>query len=822
MKDSLNLHTSALAETSGDFPFTSSPAPSMKYIEEALVVGQDCVSIRLGELIDLEKHKNVSRFGILGKGGAGKTLLLKQVFNSNQVQNLFCNDLMLWLTVSQSPSFDALRNELVKQIALKVNERLDSREEDSLKNWLNQSMRKRKFALFLDDVWETSATTILEELCVPRFAHLNSNIIIATSRSRSVLSQMGVSPQSIIQMQDLNEDDSWRLFSFHAFPHSDGILPMGIDQEIAKRVCKECGGLPLALKVIGQAMAGVTQSNEWEFALQKLQNDLTHSFAGTLRLSYDALADIPGYGTSLQQCFLCLAAFSEDKVICNAIATKYWIGEGLVTGPNPLQIGQIYVNLLADRCLIEPIQKDHNGKVLNFRVHDLLHDLAHHIAEKEEKCFFQSRRGLKEFPAEDSRGHVRISLMDNGFIRVPKAFGAPCIRSLLLSSNPYLSAIPKEVIGRMTALRILDLSRTALRSLPNNMGCLKHLVCFRLRSVPIKRLPNSLATLRNLQILDLYGSDITQLPSNISKLTSLKLLDVSFCEHLQCMPYGISNLTSLEFLDANNSPNIGWNKSGRDRLSINDLCTLNQLKRLGLKNNGERIREGTLGTMNQMESLHLSLTDMESLPHDMTAMSKLRKLCLSCPQLIQIKNSLCEFQHLSYIRLFNCGMSKLPALHMLPSLKHLNIVACPNIEKFPEEFGKERAFPNLEVFSIVGMKKIEQLPRVEEGALPSLKRLTIMKCEALQMLPQCYWNLKSVEKIRVYGCSNVLLIMAEEENFIRTKTKVQTLRLSTMETQALEERCSNIRRGGEHFYYGEFWCSDMFQLLDDINRVHLF
>ncbi|KAH9307172.1 hypothetical protein KI387_044387, partial [Taxus chinensis] len=53
---------------------------------------------------------------------------------------------------------------------------------------------------------------------------------------------------------------------------NDGILPMSIDHETARSVCRECGGLPLALKVVGQAMAGVTHSNEWEFALNSLQN----------------------------------------------------------------------------------------------------------------------------------------------------------------------------------------------------------------------------------------------------------------------------------------------------------------------------------------------------------------------------------------------------------------------------------------------------------------------------------------------------------------------------------------------------------------------
>ncbi|GLJ28834.1 hypothetical protein SUGI_0568260 [Cryptomeria japonica] len=590
---------------------------------------------------------------------------------------------------------------------------------------------------------------------------------------------------------------------------------MSIDQEIARRVCNECGGLPLALKVVGQAMAGITQSNEWELAVKRLQNDVTNSLYGKLRLSYDALADLAGYGISLQLCFLCLAAYPEDSIISSTYATAYWIGEGLVAGPDPFKIGEMYINLLADRCLIEPVKKNYEGRVLCFRVHDVLHDLAQQFAVKEEKCFFQAGRGLRQFPVDVSSGYIRISLIDNSLTSVPRTFRASHIRSLLLAGNTSLAEISKEVIGNMTSLRVLDLSRTALLSLPKNIGILKHLVCLKLPYVPIKRLPNSDAALRSLQILDLQGSDIAQLPAGISKLTSLKLLDVAFCEHLQCMPYGIADLTSLEYLNASNSPNIGWKKCRRNRLSISHLGNLNQLRRLGFQNNGEIIGEGFLGTMKQMEYLYFHLTDMESLPHGMTAMAKLRELCLICPHLLKIENSICEFRHLSFIKLIQCDMLKqLPALHKLPSLKHLDIVNCPNKEKFPEEFGKGGAFPKLEVFSVVDMMKLEQLPVVEGGALPSLKTLTIMKCEALQRLPECYWNLKSVEKIRVYGCSKVQHVMAEEENFIKTKTKVQTIRVSTIEIQALEERYFDMRHRGGHFYYGEFWCNEVFRFLE--------
>ncbi|GLJ28807.1 hypothetical protein SUGI_0567900 [Cryptomeria japonica] len=411
---------------------------------------------------------------------------------------------------------------------------------------------------------------------------------------------------------------------------------------------------------------------------QRLQNDGTQLLSSSLRLSYDALADVAGYGISLQLCFLYLAAFSEDEVIHTGIATNYWMGEGLVAGPDPVQTGEIYINLLAERCLIEPIQKRHDGKVNNFR------------------------------------GTYQNFIKGQQFDQ-----GSKGIWSSLYTS---LTEVPKEVIGSMNALRVLDLSRTALQSLPKNFGSLKNLVSLTLCSVPIRKLPYSVANLKNL-------------------------------ENLQCLPNGISRLTSMEYLNAGGSRNIVWYKCRRGRLSITDLGNIYQLKRLVLTNNGEIIREEMLGNMKQMQSLFLDLTETEWLPHDMTAMSKLRTLWLACPQLIQMEDSLYGFQNLGYLRLFNCAkLKQLPQLQKLENLRHLQIVKCPNIEKFPDEFGKEGAFPKLEVFSMVEVEKIEQLPKVEVEALSSLKIFTIMKCEALQRFPECYWNLKSVEKRRVYGC----------------------------------------------------------------------
>jgi len=130
----------------------------------------------------------------------------------------------------------------------------------------------------------------------------------------------------------------------------------------------------------GSTSASTSQAPTGSFSIED-------ALLGRLKLNYDALGD---YDVNLQLCFLYLAAFTEDEIIeveYNLI--PLWIGEGLLErnerGHDPFEMGRIYANLLADRCLIEPVLKDADGRVVRFKVHDVLRDFAIHIAEKEEK-----------------------------------------------------------------------------------------------------------------------------------------------------------------------------------------------------------------------------------------------------------------------------------------------------------------------------------------------------------------------------------------------------------------------------------------------------
>jgi disease resistance protein RPS2 len=626
---------------------------------------------------------------------------------------------------------------------------------------------------------------------------------------------MGVADKYTITMDNLFKDESWELFAYHAFPYNNRSIPENIDDENAKLVCHKCGGLPLAIKVVGRAMAGCTNPHEWKSASRKLPND--HGLDACLRLSYDALYK---ENTHLQLCFLYIAAsFSEDQIIHANHVIPLWAGEGLLvkqTGDHvsysSFALGRFYVNLLADRCLIEPILRNLNDIVF-FKIHDVLRDLGIRIAEAEKTFYCGVGRGLRTLDANECSRRTRILLSNNKLSSLPNSMRAPELCSLIMDGNKDLTKIPKRVIKSMVSLKVLDLSGTSVQSLPESVGSLKQLACLLLSSMPINLLPASLTNLVNLEILDLSRSSIRELPANLHNLKSLRHLAMDKCDHLLNLPCSFSRLTSLERLSMYGC--TVWGKGVRTRrttvASINNLASLKNLARLDLTNNGEVIREGTFRNMIGMDTLNLQLTKMESLPTDMINMSNLNNLYMECPDLVKMESNFCDFQNITDLTLFKCGMlEELPYLHKLKRLRKLEIIECSILKKLPQEFGDEGVFSSLKIFSLVRLHELKELPEMKEGAMPLLQKFIIVECPALKIFPKSYFNLKTLQIIKVYGCTSIIVENLGQIQNSNTMIEVKTM--SIEDTRAAEQRYSQVREGMKSWLYGEYWSNEHFHL----------
>lgn len=244
---------------------------------------------------------------------------------------------------------------------------------------------------------------------------------------------------------------------------------------------------------------------------------------------------------------------------------------------------------------------------------------------------------------------------------------------------------------------------------------------------------------------------------------------------------------------------------GKKTASINNLASLTQLKTLQLQNNEEIISDGTLGKMTQMNSLTLSLIKLEILPNDIRNMSKLRRLVLlEYFHLVKMDYNFYDFQYLGYLKFVGCHfLEELPHLHKLKGLRQLEIIECPRISLFPTKFGRKGAFPLLETFSLAWLPTLKELPVIEKGAMASLKIFTIMACTTLNILPESYMDLKTLQKVRIFGCP--IRNIGTREN-----TNVEVMAMSMVDMEEITKRYSQLWDKRESWLYGEFWCNELF------------
>ncbi|KAH9549347.1 hypothetical protein CY35_10G013800 [Sphagnum magellanicum] len=223
------------------------------------VFGLDNFTMRLQQSITSSSIDGEPRcVGVLGMGGAGKTLLAQIAYNSREVREHFKGDKVIWLTVSQSPNIKGRYDSFCRQLGLMTMSFLPVEE---YRTRLYNEFLKRRVFLVLDDVWDKE---VLEQLDLAKGP---GSVTLVTTRNRPVLKKAGVIGEDEVQIGVLLKEDSWKLFCVHAFSRGFSNIPSQL-QDLAELVADECKGLPLALKVIGGSMVGKTTRQEWEFQLK--------------------------------------------------------------------------------------------------------------------------------------------------------------------------------------------------------------------------------------------------------------------------------------------------------------------------------------------------------------------------------------------------------------------------------------------------------------------------------------------------------------------------------------------------------------------------
>ncbi|MBA0753960.1 hypothetical protein Gogos_021096, partial [Gossypium gossypioides] len=324
------------------------------------------------------------------------------------------------------------------------------------------------------------------------------------------------------------------------------------------------------------------------------------------------------------------------------------MANGLLERPKQNQewedVGQQYLNELLSRCLIQK-EKDF-CLYFTFKMHDLVHDLALDVSQKECKTVNSKTETVDE--------NVRhLLLCDEKLVEVPRVLeGMKKVQTIIIQDASVESKVIHESLinlcfSKFKYLRALELRNSPLTALPNSIGTLRHLRDLDLsRCLGIRELPRSFYKLRSLQSLNLAGTGLKQLPDSVQRLIELRHLELTIqAKHLKEIQAGC--WTSLQYLELN------------------------------------------------------SCMELECLPEGMQYLKSFRTLVLSfCTELVSLPRSLkflSKLEHLEIqLRIIWCkNLSVLPSwLLNLTSLHKLEIVGCRKLSALPEGIGR---LPNLRV-----------------------------------------------------------------------------------------------------------------------------
>ncbi|GKV45002.1 hypothetical protein SLEP1_g52137 [Rubroshorea leprosula] len=489
-----------------------------------------------GYLGDIE----VGIIGVCGIGGVGKTTVMKHIHNELLNKPIGFTKI-IWVTVSQSLSVVKLQDD----IARKMNRSLDGDELERAST-LMKIMKTEKFALILDDVWDTFS---LHEVGIPEPTIENGCKIVITSRLVDVCNHLRC---QIVMVPLLPEQESLNLFLDTV---GRDILQIPNLEKILTDMVAECAGLPLAIVVIAGSMRGVTDIREWRRALRQLcdcvvgtERDSEDRIFKRLKFSYDRLPN-----SSIQECFSYCSLYPEDWQIEREDLIEAWIYEGLIEKLESRRAmhdeGHAILNRLLKNCLL---QGDvYQGEYV--AMHDAVRDMALRVKSTGRGRFMvKAQTILREIPDEDEwvEDLDKVSLMGDQISYIPINMSPKCLMlsTLILKNNPRLRQIPECFLENMPKLEFLNLSYTDIEALPNSICSLENLTalilcgCTRLKCMP------SLSKLKALEKLDLLRAGLHVAPEGIEMLGNLEYLDLS-CPDLKVLPRGkISELVRLQHL----------------------------------------------------------------------------------------------------------------------------------------------------------------------------------------------------------------------------------------------------------------------------------
>ncbi|KMT02680.1 hypothetical protein BVRB_9g203570 [Beta vulgaris subsp. vulgaris] len=706
IKNNISSFLGPLQPVHGNVEEEGPPRWSSPVYDHTQVVGLERDTRKLKDWLSQSDSSGILSIGVVGMGGLGKTTVAQTVFNDKDIDLRF--EKRIWVSVSQKFNEEQIMRSILRYLG---DTNIGDNHGDLLRR-INQYLLGKRFLIVLDDVWSEDTSwwvRIYEGL--PKG---NGSCIIVTSRIEEVTRKMRVQEARIHRPQVLNEGHSWSLFCNVAFAETHGECTSTELESVGKEIVSKCRGLPLAIKAVGGMMlCKPPYYHEWRRIADHFRDELgveDNSVMASLQCSYD---ELPPY---LKSCFLSLSIYPEDCEISKDQLVRWWIGEGFV----PVRNGRLATEAsedcfsgLTNRCLVEVVEWDYNGKISTCKVHDMVRDQVIKIAADD---------AFSGLSAAHCRHLGLTTDMEEKQMVTSKKMRALVSTSKSGEVNKIATCIGNKLCD-FRYLRVLDLSKSIfgvlLADLLCKVGGLKHLTCFNLSNThPLTQVPQTLEKLHNLQILDLsYCQSLRSLPAFVMTFKNLVVLDVSHCGSLELLPRGLGMLSHLQVL-------LGF-------------------KPARLESEGSRISE--LRNLSDLRILELQLTRADEIDDAetdaLTGLRKMQILTISCfnsfesDKLISKLEKVCPPSQLHELSLkFYPGKISPKWLNpvSLPMLRYLSLCG-GNLRQLSRGFwGNDETSWRIEGLKLDSLSNLNVEWEMIQGVMPSLK--TVHACWSPELI----------------------------------------------------------------------------------------
>ncbi|XP_028765380.1 TMV resistance protein N-like [Neltuma alba] len=261
----------------------------VKHVSDKLDIGQLFVAensvgmeSRVHELT-IEWSQNISQkaliIGLWGMRGIGKTTVAKAIYNKMGRQ-FEARSFLANIRENSKHANDQvnLQKQLISDITKTQVFKIANT--DRGKKIIQERFPDIKAFVVLDDV---DSVNQLNTLCGSLKWFCSGSIIIITTRDLHMLNVLKADHK--YGMRGLNETESLNLFSWHAFKQA---APFENFTELSKNAVTYCGGLPLALEVLGSHLFD-REIEEWEYVLSKLERIPNDERQAKLKVSFEGL-----------------------------------------------------------------------------------------------------------------------------------------------------------------------------------------------------------------------------------------------------------------------------------------------------------------------------------------------------------------------------------------------------------------------------------------------------------------------------------------------------------------------------------------------------